>query len=70
MSVVIRAFNREGYYKDIVIMNEKQVISCNTAADESLISCMTGLIGVGIGLQISNFPEVVRFEVVIKDSHG
>lgn len=70
MMVVIRAFNKDGYYKDIVTMNERQVISCNTSADESLISCMTGLIGIGAGLSISNFPEVVRFEVVIKDSHG
>jgi hypothetical protein len=67
MTVVIRAFNADGYHKDIAIMSEQQVHQHSSKVGEPLQSIMSGLIGVGVGIDIAAFPEMVRFEVVIKD---
>ena len=66
MRVVIRMFNKDGYHKDVVIMSEQQVHSHDSRVEvENSLSCMTGLIGVVAGFNPSDFPEAVRFEVVI-----
>lgn len=69
MRVVIRAFNKHGYYKDIVIMSERQVHQADSRVDERCMSSvMSGLIGVAAGIEPSAFPEMVRFEVVIQSA--
>lgn len=67
MQVIIRAFNKDGYHKDIVIMSERQVHMVDARVDENCaLSAMSGLIGIAAGIIPSKFPEMVRFEVVIK----
>lgn len=69
MRVVIRAFNEDGYHKDIVIMSERQVHQCDHRIDERCMSSvMSGLIGVTAGIDPAKFPEMVRFEVVIESA--
>ena len=67
--VVIRAFNKDGYHKDIVVMSEQQIHMADTRVDEGCrASVMSGLIGIGAGIEPSVFPEMVRFEVVIRSA--
>jgi hypothetical protein len=72
MRVVIRAFNADGYHKDIAIMSERQVCQFEERIDEDCsASTMLELMGVGVGIEPSKFPEVVRFEIVIQEQeHG
>lgn len=71
MKVIIRAFNKDCYHRDIVLMDDKQVYMHDRRVKEDpTMSLMSGLIGVGVGIAPEDFPEIVRFEVVIKDSHG
>lgn len=65
MRVVIRAFSKDGYHRDIAMFSEQQVHMADTRFHEELLSTSSGLIGVGVGLDPSLFPEAVRFEVVI-----
>jgi hypothetical protein len=67
MRVVVRAFNKDGYYKDIVVMSEQQVHQADSRVDEQCLnSIMTGLIGVSVGFEPAAFPEVAKFNVVIE----
>lgn len=68
MTVVIRAFNKDGYHKDIAIMDDRQVRQNDTRIRKPLSSMMSGLIGVGVRIDPSDFPEMVKFEVVIRDA--
>lgn len=67
MEVVIRAFNKDGYHKDIVLMSERQVHKVDHRVDEQCMSSiMSGLVGVAVGIDPKLFPEMVHFDVVIK----
>jgi hypothetical protein len=69
MRVVIRAFNKDGYHKDIVIMSERQVHQVDSRVDERCMSsAMSGLIGVAVGVEPAAFPEMCKFEVVIESA--
>lgn len=68
MRVVIRAFNEDGYHKDIAIMDEQQIRQTDVRTkDGATGSLHSGLIGVGVTIDPSAFPEMVRFEVVIDE---
>lgn len=65
--VYIRAFNKEGYHKDIAILSEQQIhLIENRVKDGAMDSAMSGIVGVGVSISPADFPEVVKFEVVIK----
>jgi hypothetical protein len=67
MQVVIRAFNKDGYHKDIVLMSERQIHQADRRVDDQCMSSvMSGLIGVAAGIDPALFPEMVHFDVVIK----
>jgi len=67
MRVVIRAFNKDGYHKDIVIMNERHLQQYDQRVEENCTaSMMSGLIGIAAGIDPLKFPEMVRFEIVIE----
>jgi hypothetical protein len=63
--VVIRAFNEQGYHRDILVMSEKQVHQHDERVNSPQESCLTGLIGHGGSIRPSDFPEMVKFEVVL-----
>jgi hypothetical protein len=66
MIVVIRAFNKQGYNKDILVMSEHQIHRSDNRIKSPLLSTLSGLIGVGAAIIPTDFPEMERFEVVIK----
>lgn len=66
MRVVVRAFNKDGYHRDILIADERQVRMSDTRVTEPSASMYTGLIGWGGSIRPEDFPEMVRFEVVIE----
>ncbi len=65
-NVVIRAFNAEGYHRDLVIMDEVQVRMNHMKIKEPIDSMYSRLIGVGVSIDPKDFPEMVKFEVVIE----
>ena len=65
MRVVIRAFNSDGYHRDILTMNQDQVTMSDTRLKEPEASIRSGLIGHGIRIDPKEFPEAEYFEVVI-----
>ena len=67
MRVVVRAFNADGYHKDIAVLSEEQVNMHEGRVDgDAYQSMCSGLLGIGCGIDPSKFPEMVRFEVVVK----
>lgn len=58
VQVTIRAYNKEGYQKDILVMDEEQMrMSC--------VGIKDGLHGPIIDPSL--FPETVKFEVIVKE---
>jgi hypothetical protein len=66
MWVKVRAFNKDGYHKDILIVSEKQVHQHDTRIREPLGSITSGLLGPGGSIDPKDFPEMIRFEVVVE----
>lgn len=66
MRVVVRAFNKEGYHRDILIASERQVHMTDAKLTDATASLMTGLIGHGARIDPRDFPEMEFFEVVVK----
>ena len=66
-TVIVRAFNKDGYHKDILSMDVQQVRMQDNRIDEASRSLFSGLIGVGGSICSVNFPEMTSFEVVIKE---
>lgn len=68
--VVVRAFTKDGYHKDIAMLSEQQVHMHDLRVPDSAPASMSsGLIGVGISIDPTKFPEVVKFEIVIRESN-
>lgn len=65
--ITVRAFNADGYHKDILSMTEAQVWSSDTRVKEPRESCLTGLLGFGGHIKPSDFPEVTHFEIVVSE---
>lgn len=66
MRVTVRAFTKDGYHRDILIMNEKQVLMNNSLVKEPKDSIFSGLIGYGGSIELEDFPTVVKFEIVLE----
>ena len=64
MRVVIRAFNKDGYHKDILIASERQVHQHDRRVVQPKDSTLSGLIGFGGRIEPSEFPEMTHFEIV------
>lgn len=67
MRIIIRAFNKDGYHKDILIASERQVHQNDIRITEPLSSMHSGLIGYGGRIVPKDFPEMTHFELVIKE---
>lgn len=68
MRVIIRAFTKDNYHRDIVMMDERQVHQFDGRIDNACSrSVQSGLIGVAVEIKPSDFPEVTHFAVVIVD---
>jgi len=67
MRVTLRAFNKDGYHKDILIASENQVYMSDIRIKEPRDSGLSGLIGYGGKIDPKDFPEMTHFELVISD---
>lgn len=67
MKIVVRAFNKDGYHKDILTMNEKQVLIEDARIEEPTSSVFSGLIGHGGRIRPEEFAEMAYFEIVVQD---
>ena len=69
MRIIVRAFNKDGYHKDILLMNDRQVYQNDVRVKEPRDSAFSGLIGYGGKIDPKDFPEMTHFEIVV-DKHG
>ena len=65
--ITIRAFNKDGYHKDIMIACSNQVRMNDVRVTEPIGALWSGLIGHGGRINPKDFPEMVAFEVVISE---
>lgn len=65
MRITVRAYNEDGYHKDILSMNEDQVLMNDGRVKEPSMS--GGLIGYGGLIRIEDFPEMTHFEIVVRN---
>ena len=65
MKIVLRAFNKDRYHKDILIASERQVLQADARISDPSGSIHSGLIGYGGCIYPRDFPEMDRFELVI-----
>lgn len=68
--VIVRGYTAQGYHKDLVRMDEKQVRSSYVGVGEP---CPEGVLAfpmgaVGVSIDPKKFPEMVRFEVLVERS--
>jgi hypothetical protein len=61
MRVLVRAYNKDGYHKDLASFEEGQVHMKHGNMSEPQ------MIAVGVNLCPSDFPEAVRFDIVIQN---
>ena len=59
--VTVRAFNAEGYHKDILLADDRQVRMNDTRLKEAFESGRCGMMIVP-----KDFPEMTRFQVIIE----
>ncbi len=64
--ITIRGFTKDGYHRDFYFANGEQTLMTEMRVTEPTDSMRTGLIGHGAGINPADFPEMVRFEVVIR----
>ena len=67
VKIVVRAFNRDGYHKDILVACSDQVRMSDTRVNEPRDSMMSGLSGHGGRITPEDFPEMTHFEVVVTE---
>ena len=67
MKVVVRAFNADGYHRDILTMCGNQVRMQDARIKGARDSSMSGLIGHGGRIDPEDFPEMTHFEVVVTE---
>jgi hypothetical protein len=61
--VIVRAYNAEGYHKDIAFLDEQQVRMCYSKVKENEIADGGG---VNVCIDPKDFPEMVYFQVIVK----
>lgn len=63
VTVIVRAYNKEGYHKDIATLSEQQVhIIEKRVKDSAYGAC------VGVTIAPELFPEMVYFEVIVREN--
>jgi len=65
--ITVRAFNAEGYHRDILLMDTGQVWKNDLRVKDPTDSCMSGLIGFGGRINPADFPEMTHFEIVVSE---
>ncbi len=66
--ITVRAFTKDGYHKDLYVANAEQTLVTHDVnkVTEPKESVWSGLLGHGCGINPEEFPEMIRFEVVIR----
>lgn len=63
MRVIIRAFNADGFHKDIAVLDDQQVRLTCTGIGEPKGDPLPE--GPAVAINPDDFPEVDRFEVIV-----
>lgn len=64
-NVIVRAYNKDGYHKDLVMMNERQIhTAMHGIMDEPVPLDNLGQ-GVCAVIDPAKFPEMVKFVVIV-----
>ena len=66
--ITVRAFNAEGYHRDILSMCTQQVWKQDSRVKDPNDSAMSGLIGFGGRINPADFPEMTHFEIVVSEA--
>lgn len=63
---IVRAWNKDGYHRDIALLSERQVHSTENRVSEGGMKHIGVLpIGWRVVINPKDFPEMVEFEVII-----
>jgi hypothetical protein len=63
---IVRMWTKEGYHKDVLILDSDQVRMHDTAVRDSSTSMLfAGDIGTSMVIDPADFPEAVCFQVVV-----
>ena len=65
-TVIVRMWTKEGYHKDIIIMDEQQVRMGYIGTEPSNRHLVTPIDATRVVVDPKQFPEAIEFEVIIK----
>ncbi len=64
---IVRAYTKEGYHRDILVLDSEQVRMHHTGLQEQPPGGMTSYKGPCMTIYPSDFPEMVAFEVIVEE---
>lgn len=68
MRVKLIGFTKEGYHRELACLSEQQVhMTTGSISGEIDLSCITKGFRSGIEIYPKEFPEVVRFNIIVED---
>lgn len=65
MVVKVIAFTKDGYHKEIAVLDADQLRMHDARANDQAIDIVLAGPGVGIAFDLTDFPEVTRFVVKV-----
>ena len=66
--IIIRAWTKEGYHKDIARLNSEQVLMNHVGMEPESLQVMTSPIdAVRVCVNPLHHPEMVKFEVIVEE---
>lgn len=60
---IVRMWNRDGYHRDVLLMDSEQVRTHEDRVDRGL--CRAEPFGVSMCIDPAKFPEAVCFEIIV-----
>ena len=61
----MRAWNAQGYHKDILVIDSDQVRMHHNRVKESGFRNYAGPVGVSMTIDPKEFPEMVEFQIIV-----
>jgi urease accessory protein UreE len=65
-TVIVRMWTKEGYHKDVIIMNEQQVSMGYVGTECGNRHLVAPIDATRVVIDPTLFPEAVEFEVIVK----
>lgn len=67
MQVKVIAYTKEGYRKELAVLSEQQVHMTYGSVGEMDLTSFTRHTRSGVGVHPKDFPEMVKFDVIIEE---